>query len=115
MQDKTKHVDAVRIATGTISDEKLVICAFDFNFMGSSMGIVVGESIVRAAEEALRIKKPLLIITVSGGARIQGALSLMQMPKSMVAVEMMKIQACLIWFINGSNHRWGFCIICNGR
>ncbi|MAP24461.1 MAG: acetyl-CoA carboxylase carboxyl transferase subunit beta [Rickettsiales bacterium] len=90
-RDKTKNMDAVRIATGTISDEKLVVCAFDFNFMGGSMGIVVGESIVRAAEEALRIKKPLLIITASGGARMQeGAFSLMQMPKSMVAVEMMK-------------------------
>jgi acetyl-CoA carboxylase carboxyl transferase subunit beta len=90
-RDKTKHMDAVRIATGTISDEKLVVCAFDFNFMGGSMGIVAGESIVKSAEEALRIKKPLLIITASGGARMQeGAFSLMQMPKSMVAVEMMK-------------------------
>jgi acetyl-CoA carboxylase carboxyl transferase subunit beta len=90
-RDKTKHSDAVRIASGTISNEKLVICVFDFNFMGGSMGIVVGESIVKAAEEALRLKKPLLIITASGGARMQeGAFSLMQMPKTMVAVAMMK-------------------------
>lgn len=90
-REKTDNQDAVRIGIGAISGEKIVVCAFDFQFMGGSMGIVVGESLVKAAEAAIRLKKPLLVVSASGGARMQeGAFSLMQMPKTMVAVQMMK-------------------------
>ena len=90
-QNKTKADDAIQIASGKIGGEKAVIAAFDFSFMGGSMGTAVGEGIVRAAEEAVEQKAALIIIPASGGARMQeGALSLMQMPRTIIAVDMVK-------------------------
>ena len=69
----------------------VVIAVFDFSFMGGSMGIAVGEGLVTAAETAVRAKAPLIVVPASGGARMQeGILSLMQMPRSVIAVEMVK-------------------------
>ena len=90
-QSKTGRRDAVVVAQGTISGETTVIAAFDFSFMGGSMGSAVGDGLLTAARLAVMLKAPLIVIPASGGARMQeGALSLMQMPRSVVAVEMVK-------------------------
>lgn len=90
-QHKTRQDDAIVVAKGTVGGVKTVIAAFDFSFMGGSMGIAVGEGIVKAAEEAVADDAALIAIPASGGARMQeGMLSLMQMPRSTVAVEMVK-------------------------
>ncbi len=90
-QKKTKESDAIQIASGTIGGNKAVIAAFDFAFMGGSMGTAVGEGIVKAAETAVQQGAALIVIPASGGARMQeGALSLMQMPRTIIAVDMVK-------------------------
>jgi acetyl-CoA carboxylase carboxyl transferase subunit beta len=90
-QKKTKEQDAIQIATGTIGGKKAVVAAFDFAFMGGSMGTAVGEGIVKAAEIAVRDGAALIVIPSSGGARMQeGAFSLMQMPRTIIAVDMVK-------------------------
>ncbi|MEW6620053.1 MAG: acetyl-CoA carboxylase, carboxyltransferase subunit beta [bacterium] len=86
-QQKTKLEDAVVSGTGTISGYKVVICILDFSFMGGSMGSVVGEKITRAIEKAISMRLPLIIISSSGGARMQeGIMSLMQMAKTSSAI-----------------------------
>jgi acetyl-CoA carboxylase carboxyl transferase subunit beta len=90
-QAKTGLKDAMTIAKGTIGGQKVVIAAFNFSFMGGSMGSAVGESILKAAEEAVADNAAFITIPASGGARMQeGMLSLMQMPRSIIAVEMVK-------------------------
>jgi acetyl-CoA carboxylase carboxyl transferase subunit beta len=90
-QKKTREQDAIQIAKGTIGGNAAVIAAFDFAFMGGSMGTAVGEGIVKAAETAVKEGAALIAIPSSGGARMQeGALSLMQMPRSIIAVDMVK-------------------------
>ncbi|MCB9983738.1 MAG: acetyl-CoA carboxylase carboxyltransferase subunit beta [Rhodospirillales bacterium] len=90
-QSKTGLKDAITIAKGKIGGQKAVIAAFNFRFMGGSMGTAVGEGIVKAAEEAVKNKAAFITIPSSGGARMQeGVLSLMQMPRSIIAVEMVK-------------------------
>ncbi|WP_406632022.1 acetyl-CoA carboxylase, carboxyltransferase subunit beta [Amycolatopsis sp. WGS_07] len=75
--------EAVLCARGKIEGQPVVVAAMDFRFMGGSLGSAVGELITQAAEEALRTRTPLLVVTASGGARMQeGALSLMQMAKT---------------------------------
>ncbi|HST84816.1 MAG TPA: acetyl-CoA carboxylase, carboxyltransferase subunit beta [Kineosporiaceae bacterium] len=82
-QRATGRSDSVICCTATIEGEPVVVAAFDFGFMGGSLGSVAGELITVAAELALRNRIPLLVITASGGARMQeGALSLMQMAKT---------------------------------
>ena len=79
--------DAAVWGTGTISGTKVVICVMDFAFMGGSMGTVVGEKVTRAAEHALEERLPLIVVSASGGARMQeGTLSLMQLAKSVAAL-----------------------------
>ena len=74
--------DAVLCAEGKVEGLPVVICAMEYNFMGGSMGSVVGEKITLAAERAVEKKEPLIIVSTSGGARMQeGILSLMQMAK----------------------------------
>lgn len=83
--------DALMIGKGSIGGLKAVVAAFDFSFMGGSMGTAVGEGIVKAAETAVDIGGALIVIPSSGGARMQeGVLSLMQMPRSIIAVDMVK-------------------------
>lgn len=80
--------DAVLCAEGKLEGMSVVICAMEYNFMGGSMGSVVGEKITLAAERALEKKLPLLIVSCSGGARMQeGILSLMQMAKISAALK----------------------------
>ncbi|MFW5981991.1 MAG: acetyl-CoA carboxylase, carboxyltransferase subunit beta [Halanaerobiaceae bacterium] len=85
---KTGLKEAVLTGEATINDEPIVIAVMDFNFMGGSMGSVVGEKITLAIERSIESKKPLILITTAGGARMQeGLISLMQMAKTSAAVE----------------------------
>ena len=88
---KSRNAEALLVAQGTIGGWTVIAAALDFGFMGGSMGVAVGEGIVRAARSAIDERCPFLAITSSGGARIQeGALSLMQMPRTIAAVQMVK-------------------------
>lgn len=90
-RNKTKRDDALVIAEGTIGGLPTVIAAFDFSFMGGSMGAAMGEGIVAAAEVAVSRNAALIVIPSSGGARMQeGMISLMQMPRTIIAAEMVK-------------------------
>jgi len=83
MQEKTGNKDAIRVAHGKMNGEQIVIAAMDFNFIGGSMGSVVGEKIARAIDKAIELQCPFMIISKSGGARMMEAgLSLMQMAKT---------------------------------
>ena len=85
-QKKTGLHDAVVTGLGTIDGHKVSCAVMDFDFMGGSMGSVVGEKVTRAMEKAIELKLPVLVITSSGGARMQeSALSLMQMAKTACA------------------------------
>lgn len=88
---KTGEQDAIIVASGTMGGQTVVIAAFDFSFMGGSMGMAVGEGLVAAAELAVVQDAPLIAIPASGGARMQeGILSLMQMARTTVAVDKVK-------------------------
>ena len=87
LREKTKLQEAVACGTGEIHGEKVVICIMDSGFLMGSMGIVVGEKITYAIEQAIKLKLPLIIFSVSGGARMQeGIISLMQMAKTTSAL-----------------------------
>jgi acetyl-CoA carboxylase carboxyl transferase subunit beta len=87
-QSATEHNDAIVVAHGKIGGLPLVVAALDFEFMAGSMGIAVGEGFIAAARLAVLQEAPLLVIPASGGARMQeGILSLMQMPRTVIAVE----------------------------
>ncbi|MGB5440917.1 MAG: acetyl-CoA carboxylase, carboxyltransferase subunit beta [Gammaproteobacteria bacterium] len=86
-QKETGETDALIAMQGTLYGLPVVALAFEFRFMGGSMGAVVGERFVRAAEISLKEKKPLICFSASGGARMQEALfSLMQMAKTSAAL-----------------------------
>lgn len=86
-QVKTSLPDAVLSAMGTMNGIKVIISAMEFSFMGGSMGSVVGEKITRALERALLEKIPVIVVSCSGGARMQeGVLSLMQLMKTSAAI-----------------------------
>ena len=86
-QKKTQINDSVIVASGTINGKKIVTAVFDFNFMGGSMGMAAGEAIVCACDFAKKNYLPLIIFSSSGGARMQeGILSLMQMPRTVIAI-----------------------------
>jgi acetyl-CoA carboxylase carboxyl transferase subunit beta len=90
-QAKTGKNDAIRVAHGKMGGMQTVIAAFDFGFMGGSMGIAVGEGLLAAARLAVLQEAPLIVVPSSGGARMQeGILSLMQMPRSTIAVQLVK-------------------------
>ena len=87
LREKTKLEEAVACGTGKINSENVVICVMDSGFLMGSMGIVVGEKITYAIEQAIKLKLPLIIFSVSGGARMQeGIISLMQMAKTTAAL-----------------------------
>lgn len=82
-QESTGLRDAIRVANGTIQNKKIVIAAMDFRFIGGSMGSVMGEKIARAIDLSIATKSAFMIISKSGGARMQeSAFSLMQMAKT---------------------------------
>jgi acetyl-CoA carboxylase carboxyl transferase subunit beta len=80
--------DAIVCGTGKIGDHEVELCVFDFFFLGGSMGSVVGEKITRGIERAIRNERAVIIVSCSGGARMQeGILSLMQMAKTSAALQ----------------------------
>ena len=90
-QKGTGEKDAMLVGTGDIGRTPIVAAAQDFSFMGGSMGMYVGNAIIAAAEAAVKAKCPLILFSAAGGARMQeGILSLMQMPRSTVAIQMLK-------------------------
>ena len=87
LRQKTDLEEAVSCGTGKIEGEDVVICIMDSGFLMGSMGTVVGEKITYAVEKSIELKYPLIIFTVSGGARMQeGIMSLMQMAKTTSAI-----------------------------
>lgn len=90
-QSRTNEQDALVVAHGQMGGMETVIAAFNFEFMGGSMGSAVGEGLIAAARLAVELQAPLIVVPASGGARMQeGILSLMQMPRSIIAVEEVK-------------------------
>ncbi len=90
-RNKTKEKDAIIVAEGDIGGCNTIVAAFNFAFMGGSMGAAVGEGIVIAAEKAVAKNAALIVVPASGGARMQeGAISLMQMPRTTIATKMVK-------------------------
>jgi acetyl-CoA carboxylase carboxyl transferase subunit beta len=88
---KTEQEDTILAGLGKVRGVKLVAVVHEFNFIGGSLGMAAGEAIVKACERALAEKCPLVIFPASGGARMQeGILSLMQLPRTTVAVDMLK-------------------------
>jgi len=82
-QESTQLKDALQTATGKVNELDIVVCCMDFHFIGGSMGTVVGEKISRAIDHCIKYRKPLVIISKSGGARMmEAAFSLMQMAKT---------------------------------
>ncbi len=83
--------DAVAVASGRIGGIAAVVAAFDFDFMGGSMGVAVGEGLIAAARRGVEHEAALIVVPASGGARMQeGILSLMQMPRTILAADMVK-------------------------
>lgn len=88
---KTGLEDAVLSATGAIEGLPIVVTVQDFSFMGGSLGMAAGEAIVKAFETAVELKRPMVLFSASGGARMQeGILSLMQLARTTVAVDRLK-------------------------
>ena len=88
---KTGAKDAITIAKGTINNNPAIMAVQDFAFMGGSLGMAAGEAVIRAATTALNNAAPLIMLTAAGGARMQeGILSLMQMPRTTVAVQQLR-------------------------
>ena len=98
-QSRVGNTDAVLCAEGKLEGMPVVICAMEYAFMGGSMGSVVGEKITIAIERAIDKKEPIIIVSCSGGARMQeGILSLMQMAK--ISAALAKLAAAGLPFIS---------------
>jgi acetyl-CoA carboxylase carboxyl transferase subunit beta len=83
--------EAMLVAEGEMGRTPIVAAAQDFSFMAGSMGVYVGNAILAGAERAIKLKRPFVLFSAAGGARMQeGILSLMQMPRTTVAVQMLK-------------------------
>ena len=108
LEKKTPYVaDAAIVVAGSIETLPIVLAVMDYRFMGGSMGSVVGEKLTRAAEFARERKRPLVIVSASGGARMQeGILSLMQLPRTTVAVRRLRA-AGLPYFVVLTNPTTG--------
>ena len=90
-RSSTGDEDAIKVAVGKIGGQEAVVGIQNFFFMGGSMGMALGEGIIAGAKEALRLGLPFVMHTASGGARMQeGILSLMQMPRTTVALQMLR-------------------------
>ncbi len=90
-QKSTGHQDAMVVTEGEMGRTPVVVAIQDFSFMGGSMGMGVGNAIIRGCERAIENKSPFILFSAAGGARMQeGILSLMQMPRSTVALQMLK-------------------------
>ncbi len=90
-RNKTGDQDAMSIGIGDIHGQKAVVLVQNFAFMGGSLGMAAGESFIQAADHAVAHKLPLIAFTAAGGARMQeGTLSLMQMPRTTIAVQRLR-------------------------
>ncbi|MEL7461579.1 MAG: acetyl-CoA carboxylase, carboxyltransferase subunit beta [Pseudomonadota bacterium] len=90
-QRDTGEKEAMLVAEGEIGRTPIVAAGQDFSFMAGSMGMYVGNAIIAAAERAVKLKRPLILFSAAGGARMQeGILSLMQMPRTTVAIDMLR-------------------------
>ena len=90
-RSKTGLKDAISLASGRVNGLETIIAVFSFEFMGGSMGSAVGNAIIQSAELAINKNAPLVIFPSSGGARMQeGILSLMQLPRTIIATQMIK-------------------------
>jgi acetyl-CoA carboxylase carboxyl transferase subunit beta len=90
---KTGLADAVKVATGSIEGVPAVVAVQDFEFMGGSLGMAAGEAVIAGLETAASRREPFILFAASGGARMQeGILSLMQMPRTTIAVRALKQQ-----------------------
>ncbi len=99
MRESTSMFDAIVSASGLLNGRRVNICAFELTFIGGSMGAVVGEKITRAIERSVAHKIPLIIVSASGGARMQeGAVSLMQMAK--ISAALMRLDEAGVPFIS---------------
>ncbi len=117
LREKTGIEEAVSAGTGKINGKEVVICVMDSGFLMGSMGVVVGEKITYAIEEAIKRKLPLVIFAASGGARMQeGIISLMQMAKTTAALTKLDKARTIIYIcFNRSNLWWSNSIICKFR
>jgi acetyl-CoA carboxylase carboxyl transferase subunit beta len=99
MQRSTALKDAVVSGGGTLEGRPVQICAFELKFIGGSLGAVAGEKITRAIERSLERKEPLIVVSASGGARMQeGAVSLMQMAK--ISAALMRLDEARVPYIS---------------
>jgi acetyl-CoA carboxylase carboxyl transferase subunit beta len=99
MQEATSLSDALISASGTLEGRRVNICAMELKFIGGSMGAVVGEKITRAIERSLAERHPIIIVSASGGARMQeGAISLMQLAK--ISAALMRLDDAHIPYIS---------------
>jgi len=99
MAKSTGHADAILAGAGNIQGRRVQICALNLRFVGGSMGAVVGETIARAIDRCLAEKCPLVVVSASGGARMQeGAVSLMQMAK--ISAGLMKLDEAGLPYIS---------------
>jgi acetyl-CoA carboxylase carboxyl transferase subunit beta len=98
-QEATHLRDAIISAGGNLNGRRVHVCAMELKFVGGSMGAVVGEVITRAIERSLQHKVPLIIVSASGGARMQeGAISLMQMAK--ISAALMRLDEARVPYIS---------------
>ena len=99
MQETTSMSDALVSASGLLEARPVNICAMELKFIGGSMGAVVGEKITRAIERSLERRTPLIIVSASGGARMQeGAISLMQLAK--ISAALMRLDQARVPYIS---------------
>jgi acetyl-CoA carboxylase carboxyl transferase subunit beta len=99
MREATGGHDAVLCAAGTLNGRRVQICAMELKFIGGSMGAVVGEKITRAIERSIAERSPLIVVSASGGARMQeGAVSLMQLAK--ISSALMRLDEARVPFIS---------------
>jgi acetyl-CoA carboxylase carboxyl transferase subunit beta len=99
MRKSTGHADAILAAAGKIHGRRVQVCALNLRFVGGSMGAVVGETIARAIDRCLAENSPLVVVSASGGARMQeGAVSLMQMAK--ISAGLMKLDEARLPYIS---------------
>jgi len=90
-RQKTGDKDAVKVCFGALEKQPVTVALQDFAFMGGSLGMAAGEAIIKAAEVAVERETPLILFAAAGGARMQeGILSLMQLPRTTIAVERLK-------------------------
>jgi acetyl-CoA carboxylase carboxyl transferase subunit beta len=105
-REKSGNNEAVIVGKAAIFDHPLIVSVMDFDFMGGSMGSVVGEKVTRAIEEAINSSLPLVSFTASGGARMQEPYIAVQMAKTAGAVARMRVKRLVPWYHRSTTGRW---------